>query len=64
MVLQRDAKIPISVLTSTGGTATPRLELMCLVNTVNFGLRALAAGPPSVPNSLNLQGKNPQKVTN
>jgi hypothetical protein len=61
MVLQRHAKILIFILTSTGGTATPRLELICLVNTVNFGLRALAAGPPSVPNSLNLQEKKTHK---
>lgn len=51
-------KYPIFVLTSMGGTATPRLELMCLVKTVNLGLRAFAAGPPSVPNSLNLQKKS------
>jgi hypothetical protein len=46
-------------ITSTCGTATPRCEEIFFTNTLNLGLRAFAAGPPSVPNSLNLQ---PEKV--
>lgn len=43
------------IITSTWGTWTPVCVATCLVKTLNLGLNVFAAGPPSVPNSLNLQ---------
>lgn len=43
------------IVTSVLGTWTPIVECTWFVNTLNFGLRAFPAGPPSIPNSLNLE---------
>uniref|UniRef100_A0A7C8YCC0 Uncharacterized protein n=1 Tax=Opuntia streptacantha TaxID=393608 RepID=A0A7C8YCC0_OPUST len=38
---------------STSGSLTPVCDNTCFEKTLNFGCKALAAGPPSTPNSLN-----------
>lgn len=45
-------------ITSTGGSLSAVYDATCFDKALNFGRKALAAGPPSTPNSLNLYKGN------